>query len=199
MLGRADLTNAWLLTAGFFINTLRIFRFCRLMQVKEKLKQIDLENEFINLIKKNESIILKICNIYCKEIEDRQDLYQDILVQLWKSFPNFDKRAKITTWMYRIAFNTAVSRYRKEKKVPIKEVISDRLASDSSNEDENVRLLYLAIDGLNKIEKAITVLYMDGVKYKEIGEIMGLSESNVGFKINQIKRKLREKLKIDIL
>ena len=144
-------------------------------------------------------MILKICNIYCKEIEDRQDLYQDILVQLWKSFPNFDKRAKITTWMYRIAFNTAVSRYRKEKRVPIKEVISDRLVSDSSNEDENVRLLYLAIDGLNKIEKAIAMLYLDGIKYKEIGEIMGLSESNVGFKINQIKRKLREKLKIDML
>lgn len=158
-----------------------------------------MENEFINLIKKNEGIILKICNIYCKEIEDRQDLYQDIVVQLWKSFPNFDRRSKITTWMYRIAFNTAVSRYRKEKKVPIKEAISDRLVSDASNEDENVRLLYLAIEGLNKIEKAITMLYMDGIKYKEIGEIMGLSESNVGFKINQIKRKLREKLKIDML
>lgn len=101
--------------------------------------------------------------------------------------------------MYRIAFNTAVSRYRKEKKAPIKEAISDRLVSDSSNEDENVRLLYLAIEGLNKIEKAITMLYMDGVKYKEIGEIMGLSESNVGFKINHIKGRLRKKLKIDML
>ncbi|MEQ8475234.1 MAG: sigma-70 family RNA polymerase sigma factor [Fulvivirga sp.] len=158
-----------------------------------------MEKEFVSLIKKNESIILKICNIYCKEIEDRQDLHQDILVQLWKSFPNFDKRSKITTWMYRIALNTAVSRYRKEKKVPIKEAISERLVSDSSNDDENVRLLYLAIEGLNKIEKAITMLYLDGIKYKEIGEIMGLSESNVGFKINQIKSKLREKLKIDML
>jgi RNA polymerase sigma-70 factor (ECF subfamily) len=167
--------------------------------VKENLKKVDLEKEFINLIKKNESIILKICNIYCKEIDDRQDLYQDILVQLWKSFPKFDKRAKISTWMYRIAFNTAVSRYRLEKKKSINEEISDQLISDNSNEDENVRLLYGAIDGLDKIDKAITLLYMDGTKYKEIGEIMGLSESNVGFKINQIKRKLREKLKIDIL
>lgn len=167
--------------------------------MKENLKKVDLEKEFINLIKKNESIILKICNIYCKEIDDRQDLYQDILVQLWKSFPKFDKRAKISTWMYRIAFNTAVSRYRLEKKKSINEEISDQLISDNSNEDENVRLLYGAIDGLDKIDKAITLLYMDGTKYKEIGEIMGLSESNVGFKINQIKRKLREKLKIDIL
>ena len=101
--------------------------------------------------------------------------------------------------MYRIAFNTAVSRYRKKKKRPPQELISDRVVSDSFNQNENVSLLYSAIDSLNKIEKAITMLYMDGVKYKEIGEIMGLSESNIGFKINQIKRKLREKLKIDML
>jgi len=101
--------------------------------------------------------------------------------------------------MYRIAFNTAVSRFRKEKKVPIKEEISDQLASNSSNEHENVRLLYAAIERLNHIEKAITMLYMDGIKYKEIGEIMGLSETNVGFKINQIKRKLKENLKIERL
>jgi len=165
---------------------------------EREINKLVLEKEFINLIKEHERIILKICNIYCKEREDRADLYQDILVQLWKSFPSFNGRSKISTWMYRIAFNTAVSRFRKEKRAPIKEAISDQLVSDSSNEDENVRLLYLAIEGLNKIEKAITMLYMDGIKYKEIGEIMGLSESNVGFKINQIKRKLREKLKIDM-
>ena len=169
------------------------------MQVKEKLKEADLEKEFISLIKENERILLKICNVYCKEDGDREDLYQDILIQLWKSFPNFDKRSKITTWLYRIAFNTAVSRYRKEKKAPKKEPISDRLVANCSNEDENIRLLYSAIEGLNKIERAITMLYLDGVKYKEIGEILGLSESNVGFKINQVKRKLREKLKINML
>lgn len=159
---------------------------------------MNLEKEFTNLIKENERIILKICNIYCRESEDRADLYQDILVQLWKSFPNFNRSSKITTWMYRIAFNTAVSRFRKEKKRPTQEQISDRLISDSSNESGNVSLLYSAIDSLNKIEKAITMLYMDGIKYKEIGEIMGLSESNIGFKINQIKRKLHEKLKIEM-
>lgn len=159
---------------------------------------MDLEKEFISLIKDNEKIILKICNVYCREQDDREDLYQDIIVQLWKSFPNFNRSSKITTWMYRIAFNTAVSRFRKEKKRPTQEQMSDRIISDSPNEDDNVSLLYAAIDGLNKIEKAITMLYMDGIKYKEIGEIMGLSESNVGFKINQIKRKLRETLKIEM-
>ena len=100
--------------------------------------------------------------------------------------------------MYRIALNTAVSRFRKEKKRPTQEQLSDRFVSDSFNEDENISLLYTAIDRLNKIEKAITMLYLDGIKYKEIGEIMGLSESNIGFKINQIKRKLRDKLKIEM-
>lgn len=157
-----------------------------------------LEKEFIGLIKENERIILKVCNIYCREPEDREDLYQDILVQLWKSFPNFSRKSKITTWMYRIAFNTAVSRFRKEKKQPSQEQISDRFVTDSLSEDENVSLLYSGIDSLNKIEKAIITLYMDGIKYKEIGEIMGLSESNVGFKINQIKKKLRVKLKLEM-
>ncbi|MFY0608308.1 MAG: sigma-70 family RNA polymerase sigma factor [Cyclobacteriaceae bacterium] len=158
-----------------------------------------MEKEFISLIKENERIILKICNIYCKESDDRQDLYQDILVQLWKSFQRFDGKSKITTWMYRIAFNTAVSRYRKRKNEPTKETISDQLISDPVYDDENVRLLYAAIDELNNIEKAIVMLYLDGIKYREISEIMGLSESNIGFKINQIKGKLRQKLKFDML
>ena len=159
---------------------------------------MDLEKEFIGLIKENERIILKVCNLYCRESKDREDLYQDILVQLWKSFPNFSRKSKITTWMYRIALNTAVSRFRKEKKRPAQEQISDRLITDSLDEGENESLLYAAIDSLNKVEKAIIMLYLDEMKYKEIGEIMGLSESNVGFKINQIKRKLREKLKFEV-
>ena len=101
--------------------------------------------------------------------------------------------------MYRIALNTAISRFRKEKKQPSQEQIPDQLATDSLNEDENIKLLYLAIEGLNRIDKAITMLYLDGIKYKEIGEIMGLSESNVGFKINRIKRKLSEQLKKEML
>ena len=159
---------------------------------------MDLEQEFTRIIKENEGIILKICNVYCREVEDRQDLYQDILVQLWKAFPSFNQRSKVSTWMYRIALNTAVSRFRKERKRPTQEQLADHIPAEASDEAPNVRLLYAAIDGLNKIEKAITMLYMDGVKYKEIGEIMGLSESNVGFKINRIKRKLREQLKIEM-
>jgi len=155
---------------------------------------MDLEKEFIGVIKEHERIILRICNVYCAESVDRADLYQDIAIQLWKSFPSFDSKAKITTWMYRIALNTAISRFRKEKKRPRQEQITDQFTADSLHEEENTRLLYSAIGSLNKIDKAITMLYLDGIQYREIGEIMGLSESNIGFKINRIKKKLREKL-----
>ena len=100
--------------------------------------------------------------------------------------------------MYRVALNTAISRFRKEKKRPRQEPISDHFAADSLNEEEHIRLLYAAIGSLSKIDKAITMLYLDGIQYREIGEIMGLSESNIGFKINRIKKKLREKLTIEM-
>ena len=161
-----------------------------------------LEQEFIRLIKENERIIQKICNLYCSEAEDREDLYQDIIDQLWEAYPQFYYQAKASTWLYRIALNTAISRYRKVKKQPRRESISDRVVGtfspieDSRNED--ARLLHAAIESLSKVEKAITLLYMEGAKYQQIAEIIGISESNVGFKLNRIKKKLQNKLKVEI-
>ena len=154
-----------------------------------------LERAFTKLIKEHEAIILKVCNVYCREAADRDDLYQDILIQLWKAFPRFSGQSKVTTWMYRIAFNTAVSRFRKVQKAPKPEPIPDHMPAETTADSEQLQALYAALDCLNKIERAIMMLYLDGVKYQEIGEIMGLSESNVGFKINRIKGKLRQHLK----
>ncbi len=149
------------------------------------------------MIKQNERIILKVCNVYCQEQEDRADLYQDILIGLWRSFASFNGKSKISTWIYKVALNTAISRYRKETKIPRNEPLSEELVSDVPD-DENRQLLNEAIEQLNKLEKAIIMLYLDGIKYREIGDIVGLNESNVGFKINKIKGKLREKLKLDL-
>lgn len=157
-----------------------------------------LEQEFTKLVKENERILLKICNVYCRETEDREDLYQDILIQLWKSYPKFSHQSKITTWLYKIALNTAISRYRKVKKLPIKESLTENSVKPFSPDDtkgESLELLSSAIESLNKVEKAIITLYLEEVKYREIAEIIGISESNVGFKINRIKKKLHEKLK----
>ena len=157
-----------------------------------------METEFVEIIKEHEKIILKICNVYCKEKQDREDLYQEILIQLWKSFPSFSGKSKITTWIYRIAFNTAVTRYRKEKRTPERGALNDLQETVEPTENDNIERLYFAIGQLNPLEKAITMLYLEGTKYREIGEILGISESNVGFKINQIKTKLRKTLKIHL-
>jgi len=159
--------------------------------MESKLKQ-----EFLDIIEKNERIILKICNTYCKELAYREDLYQDIVIQLWKSFPKFKNKSSISTWMYRIALNTAISRYRKVSKRLGKEQLNEELVAIDSDESkhEEVKLLYNAIARLNPIEKAIIMLYLEELKYREIGDIMNLSESNVGFKINAIKKKLKQTL-----
>jgi RNA polymerase sigma factor (sigma-70 family) len=160
-----------------------------------------LEKEFLHVIRDNERIILKVCNIYCRKQIDREDLYQDILVQLWKSFPTFRNKSKVSTWLYRIALNTAITRYRKIKRMPETQAHDESVnmiaSPDNSGEEENINLLNHAIEGLNKVEKAITLLYLEDATYKEIAEIIGISETNVGFRINQIKQKLFNKLKIN--
>ena len=162
-----------------------------------------MEQEFTRLIKENERIIQKICNLYCWEAEDREDLYQDIVIQLWESYPRFNRQSTISTWLYRIALNTAISRYRKVQRQPLQENIHGRLVEiptpTADSRSEEVAQLYAAIESLTKVEKAITLLYMEGTKYQQIAEIIGISESNVGFKINRIKKKLRSKLKTQIL
>ena len=148
------------------------------------------------MIKENEQIILKVCHVYCKAPADQEDLYQDILIQLWRSYPDFKGRSKLSTWMYRIAFNTAISRFRKQKKTPISQPIADNHpTTENDGDQESIAHLYHAIEDLNKVEKAITLLYLEDLKYREIGEVLGLSETNVGYKINRIKKKLKQKLK----
>ena len=121
-----------------------------------------MEQEFILLIQTHEPLILKVCNVYCREHENREDLYQDIIIQLWKSFPTFDQRSKITTWLYRIALNTAVSRFRKMKKRPEMQSLSEQIAqmphTNDQAKEESIRQLYTAIEGLSKVDKAITLL-----------------------------------------
>lgn len=149
-----------------------------------------MKQEFLHTIGENEGLILKICNIYCRESEDREDLYQDIIIQLWKSFPKFENRSSISTWIYRISLNVAISRYRKNLKQPSQEQLNNELPVIDHQEvkEEDTKALYQAIDSLSSVEKAIIMLYMEGIKYRQIGDIMNLTESNVGFKINVIKK-----------
>jgi|SRR5690554_3859185 len=135
--------------------------------------------------------------MYCSHQEDREDLFQDILLQLWRSFPSFSNKAKVTTWMYRIALNVSITRLRKEhKKERPKELDEESFSiPEEEIDDEKTKMMHRAIQVLTDIEKAIIMLYMDDYSYRKIAEIIGISESNVGFKLNKIKEKLRNTIK----
>lgn len=156
------------------------------------------KDKFISVIKDNQNLIFKICYSYCSNSEDRKDLQQEILIQLWNSFTKFDGRVKISTWIYRIALNTAISFYRKDCKYKEKTVtidasiISLSIFESDSEQDEKVALLYKFIERLNEMDKALILLYLDDNSYKEIAEILGISETNVATKISRVKKNLKE-------
>jgi RNA polymerase sigma-70 factor (ECF subfamily) len=154
---------------------------------------------FISLIEQHQGIIFKVSKMYCDKEECRQDLFQDILVQLWQSYPSFNNNSKFSTWMYKVALNTAIAQFKKEKKKPEKsvpDVPTNILEEDSYKEKENqIEIVQKAISKLNKAEKAIIILYMDDYSYEEIAEISGITTSNVGVKIKRIKTKLQKILK----
>ncbi len=164
------------------------------MEPKDKNK---LSAEFIERITDNQGAIYKVCNVYANSREDREDLRQEIILQLWKSYPGFQGKSKFGTWMYRIAFNTAITNIRKSKKHPIIEALSgteqsipDREDIDYMNDDTNG--LFEAIAKLKDVEKAIVMLYLEEKSYKEIGEIVGISEKNVSVKLVRSKDKLKK-------
>jgi RNA polymerase sigma-70 factor (ECF subfamily) len=159
-----------------------------------------MEKEFVKLINDYRSLIFKVCNLYCSDPESRRDLFQEVVLQLWKSFPGFRRESSNSTWIYRIALNTAISNFRKESKRPGKRPLS-MLEVDIpdmsviSEEIENRSTLKLAIEKLTEIEKAVIMLYMDDKSYDQISEIIGISNSNVGVRLNRIKNKLSNLIK----
>ena len=140
----------------------------------------------------------KVCRMYCDEEEERKDLFQEILIHLWKSYPSFKGDAKFSTWMYRVAFNVAIQHLRKEKKKKEETVLPERfdqLSNDTEGDEDLVeerRMLRLAIRQLNEIEKAIVILYLEERDNEDIAEIIGISQNNVRVKMTRIRNKLKE-------
>ena len=169
------------------------------MESKDKNK---LAAELIERITENQGAIHKVCNVYANNREDREDLKQEIILQLWKSYPGFQGKSKFSTWMYRIAFNTAITNIRKSKRHPIVEALSGTEQSIPAKEDidymdDDMNSLFKAIAKLKDVEKAIVTLYMEEKSYKEIGEIVGISEKNVSVKIVRLKDKLKKLINND--
>jgi len=132
--------------------------------------------------------------MYCNSKEDREDLFQDIVLQLWRAYPTFRGDAKVSTWMYRIAINNAITRLRKETK---REKFTDlnnealNVRAEETVIDEKAAIMYEAIKKLTEVERALSMLYLENCSYKEIADVLGLSETNVGFKLNKLKSKLK--------
>ena len=159
-----------------------------------------MEQAFIEMINSNKGTIYKVSAMYCREDENRKDMIQEIVLQLWRSYPGFRKEANINTWVYRVALNTAISNFRRESKKPEKTALTEDTFQlpdlpHFSDEKENLGLLKQAIDRLTEIEKAVIMLYLDEKSYDEIAEIMGITNSNVGVRLNRIKNKLSKIIK----
>ena len=156
------------------------------------------EESFTRLIKENEGVIFKITTIYTENGQDQKDLYQEIVYQLWKSYDSFRNESKISTWMYRVALNTAIGQLKKSKKHSIKTGIDQVVLRQTENYDtefENrLKMVYEQIHQLNILEKGLILLLLEGKKYEEIAEITGLSETNVGTRISRIKQKLKSRI-----
>ena len=157
-------------------------------------------DKFINLINNNIGIIHKICNIYFADADDRKDAYQEILYQLWRSYAGFKGDAKFSTWMYKVALNTAITYSKKgsrEHNISTLPENWDQVAVSDEQQHVNERMavLYAAINTLNATDKAITLLYLEDNSYEEIATVTGLSKTNVSVRLVRIKKSLKEKLK----
>jgi RNA polymerase sigma-70 factor (ECF subfamily) len=153
-----------------------------------------MKEKFLNAVDMHQGIIHKILSVYTYNEEDRKDLLQEILLQLWISFPSFSERSAFSTWMFKVALNTALLHKRKRKyEINAREKMTEKLSSQFNVDKKDVIIsLYMAIDQLKPVDKAIALLYLEQKNYQEIEQIMGMKKNNVGVRINRIKEKLRK-------
>jgi RNA polymerase sigma-70 factor (ECF subfamily) len=163
-----------------------------------------LESLFKSWLKEHGGAVVKVARAYTRTTEDSQDLAQEILLAIWRSLPRFQGRASALTWIYRVALNTALGWRRKERRRqarqrPVLEVEDlSAVAPDSAQqivERETVERLYAAIRRLPKTDRALVLLYLDDVSYRQMAEVLGISEGNVGVKLNRAKKALSEIMK----
>jgi RNA polymerase sigma-70 factor (ECF subfamily) len=155
-----------------------------------------LEQEFISLVEQHKQIIYKVCYVYASGTEQLNDLYQEVVINLWKAYPRFRGESKVSTWVYRIGLNTCVSFFRKSKSKPPMVPITIDLQAFTDEEDKTAQLneLYRAINSLSQLERALMLLWLEEKSYQEIAEITGISRNNVAVKLNRIREKLKQML-----
>lgn len=153
-----------------------------------------MEQEFLAVIREYSRVVYKVCYLYTTPNATLNDLYQEVILNLWKAFPKFRGECKISTWIYRIALNTCISFLRKEKNTP--EIVTLTQEADRTEEQDETQImlkqLYRMISRLGEVDKSIILLYLEEKSYDEISDITGLTLTNVATKINRIKDKLRK-------
>ena len=158
------------------------------------------QKEFLHQLNENQGIIHKICRIYTDNIHDHEDLFQEIVIQTWKSYSNYRGDAKFSTWIYKIGLNTALALFKKKnhKKEELHENLTHfKIYDDNSHEEKNAQIqaMYDAIHLLSDVEKTLIMMFLEDKPYKEISEILGITEGNARVKMNRAKEKLRNLIK----
>jgi len=159
------------------------------------------QQRFLQLLDEHKKILYKVAGSYCRNAADREDLIQEMAVQLWRSFGRYDERFRFSTWMYRVALNVAISFHRSEARRPRETVpagealleVADpaSIAGVAADSDPELEQLHELLRRLDELDRALILLYLDGHRYDAIADILGLTETNVGTKINRIKQRLR--------
>ncbi len=154
------------------------------------------QEEFLALVEQHKGAIIKVCSIYTRRREEKDDLFQEIVIQLWKSWPGFRGQSKFSTWLYRIALNTAISGLRK-KKTSIVLMGGEELphfpdTDDHHEKEERLKALYEAIQKLPEIDRAVVLLYLEDKNYEEMEDILGISQGTLRVKMNRAKEKLKK-------
>lgn len=177
---------------GFVTNTMNL-----------ELKQMvytNIKNRFLELVEQNQDIVHKICSLYAVNTDDSKDLSQEIIYQLWKSYQSFRGESKFTTWMYKVSLNTALLNLRRCRNRVRTESLKEHhgdIAAEKGDREKHGKIsrLYEAINQLREFDRAIVLLYLEQFSYREISEVIGISEGNVSVRLVRIKKKLKELLK----
>ncbi|NCD70500.1 RNA polymerase sigma factor [Mucilaginibacter agri] len=158
------------------------------------------ETRFMQLIEEHKGMLFKISRIYQDDEADRDDLMQEMILQLWLAFDSFKGNSKFSSWMYRVALNTAIQFFKKQKRRPDSEQLPEKLdhleaLPTDTEKDEQLALFFKAVQQLSKVEKALIFLYMEDQPYEDIAQSLGISEGNVRVRLNRTKSKLKDIVK----
>jgi len=152
-----------------------------------------LKTDFLREVSSCQAMLHQVCNVYSEGKGEKEDLFQEVLYQLWKSYPSFERKSKFSTWLYRVALNTAIIYYGKNRKLSEHELHVEDFPDpneDRREEDQRIDEMYKAINKLGKIDKAIILLFLEDKKYEEMAEILGMTTSNVGVRLLRARKKL---------